>query len=119
MPDGPVYRITCGDVWYDIDAANGALQKTDPSRRAYRWLYHALHTLDFPVLAGRPTLRTVLIVSLCGIGLVFSLTGLVIGWRRLWRGYGIFELPSRIQRPRGSRRAALPRSTTRGSGTSS
>src|SRR5882724_1353417 len=87
MPDGPVYRITCGDVWYDIDAANGALlQKTDPSRRAYRWLYHALHTLDFPILAAWPTLRTVLIVSLCTIGMAFSLTGLVIGTRRLWRG---------------------------------
>jgi hypothetical protein len=86
MPDGPVYRITCGDVWYEIDAANGALlQKTDPSRRAYRWLYRALHTLDFPALAAQPTLRTVLIVSLCGTGLVFSLTGLVIGARRLWR----------------------------------
>jgi hypothetical protein len=87
MPDGPVYRITCGDVWYDIDAANGALlQKTDPSRRAYRWLYQALHTLDFPALVAHPTLRTVLIVALCTIGLAFSLTGLVIGWRRLRHG---------------------------------
>jgi hypothetical protein len=85
MPDGPIYRIVCGDVWYDIDAANGTLaQKTDPSRRAYRWLYSALHTLDFPLLAARP--RTVLIVSLCGIGFLFSLTGIVIGWRRLRYG---------------------------------
>jgi hypothetical protein len=84
IQESPVYRITCGDVWYDIDAANGALsQKTDPSRRAYRWLYRALHTLDFPALAMRPMLRTGLIVSLCATGLVFSLTGLVIGWRRL------------------------------------
>jgi PepSY-associated TM region len=102
IENAPVYRIACGDVWYDIDAANGALlQKTDPSRRAYRWLYRALHTLDFPALTARPMLRTVLIVSLCAIGLVFSLTGIVIGWRRL--------------RPHGSRRAALPRSSPRGS----
>ena len=87
MPDAPVYRITCGDVWYDIDTANGALLlKTDSSRRTYRWLYRALHTLDFPALEARPMLRTVLIVSLCGIGLLFSLTGLVIGARRLRRG---------------------------------
>ena len=86
MRDGPIYRIACGDVWYDIDAANGMLaQKTDPSRRAYRWLYGALHRLDFPVLAARPILRTVAIVSLCGIGFLFSLTGVVIGWRRLSR----------------------------------
>ena len=98
MRESAVYRIACGDVWYDIDAANGALlQKSDSSRRAYRWLYRALHTLDFPALAARPMLRTVLIVSLCAIGLLFSLTGLVIGCRRLW--------------PHGSRRAALPRSS--------
>ena len=84
MPGSPVERIACGEVWYDIDAANGALlQKTDASRRAYRWLYGALHRLDFPALAGRPILRTLVIVSLCGIGFLFSLTGLVIGWRRL------------------------------------
>ena len=87
MPDGPIYRIVCGDVWYDIDAASGMLaQKTDPSRRAYRWLYGALHTLDFPALAARPILRTVVVVSLCGIGFLFSLTGVVIGWRRLRYG---------------------------------
>jgi hypothetical protein len=81
-----VYRITCGDVWYDIDAANGALlQTTDASRRAHRWLYSGLHRLDFPVLTARPMLRTVLIITLCGIGLVFSLTGIVIGACRLWQ----------------------------------
>jgi hypothetical protein len=84
IPGGPIYRIACGDVWYDIDAANGMLtQKTDASRRAYRWLYGALHRLDFPQLSARPILRTVVIVSLCGLGFLFSLTGVVIGWRRL------------------------------------
>jgi hypothetical protein len=83
----PVYRLRCGEVWYDIDAATGALlQTTDASRRAYRWLQSGLHRLDFPALASRPILRTALIVALCGIGLLFSLTGLVIGMRRLWRG---------------------------------
>jgi hypothetical protein len=87
MPGGPIYRIACGDVWYDIDAANGVLaQKTDASRRAYRWLYAGLHRLDFPSLAARPMLRSVVIVSLCGIGFLFSLTGIVIGWRRLNSG---------------------------------
>ncbi len=58
------------------------LEKLDASRRAYRWLYGALHTLDFPVLTARPALRTALIVALCGLGFVFSLTGVVIAWRR-------------------------------------
>ena len=84
LPGAPVYRLVCGDTWFHIDGANGALlEKLDPSRRAYRWLYRALHTFDFPALATRPTLRTSLIITLCGIGLGFSLTGVVIGWRRL------------------------------------
>jgi hypothetical protein len=84
VPDAPVYRLVCGDVWYHIDAASGAaLEKLDSSRRAYRWFYSALHTMDFPTLSARPTWRSVLIVTLCGLGLAFSLTGVVIGWRRL------------------------------------
>jgi uncharacterized iron-regulated membrane protein len=84
MPIAPVYRSVCGSVWFHIDGASGAiLERLDPSRRAYRWLYSALHTMDFPVLAAHPALRSALIVILCGCGLIFSLTGVVIGWRRL------------------------------------
>ena len=84
MPSAPVYRSVCGSVWFHIDGASGAmLERLDASRRAYRWFYSALHTMDFPVLSARPTLRSALIVILCGFGLVFSLTGVVIGWRRL------------------------------------
>lgn len=80
----PVYRSRCDDLWFDIDGADGyLLQRLDASRRAYRWAYGALHTLDFPVLLAHPLLREVLIVALCGFGFVFSVTGIVIGWRRL------------------------------------
>ena len=80
----PVYRTQCGDLWFDIDAADGSmLQRLDSSRRAYRWAYSALHTLDVPVLMAHPRLRDVLIVGFCALGLVFSVTGIVIGWRRL------------------------------------
>ncbi|MBR0816896.1 PepSY domain-containing protein [Bradyrhizobium liaoningense] len=84
VPGAPVYRSRCGDVWFDIDSAAGAvLQRLDSSRRAYRWFYSALHTLDFPVLLAHPRLRDALVVGLCLLGLVFSVTGIVIGWRRL------------------------------------
>jgi uncharacterized iron-regulated membrane protein len=84
MPNAPVHRSVCGDVWFHIDGASGAiLERLDPSRRAYRWFYSALHTMDFPILSARPTLRSAWVVILCGFGLVFSLTGVVIGWRRL------------------------------------
>jgi hypothetical protein len=90
LPRAPVYRTRCGEVWFDIDSANGAvLQRLDPSRRAYRWLYSALHTLDFPVLLAHPHVRSTLIVGLCALGFVFSLTGIVIGWRRLRYTIGV------------------------------
>ena len=82
--DAPVYRVVCGDAWLHVDGANGALmEKLDASRRAYRWFYSALHTLDVPALVQRPGLRTALIVVLCTAGFAFSVTGVVIGWRRL------------------------------------
>lgn len=84
VPGAPVYRSRCGDLWFDIDGADGSvLQRLDSSRRAYRWAYSALHTLDFPVLMVHPRLRDALIVGLCALGLMFSVTGIVIGWRRL------------------------------------
>ncbi|HEX2827074.1 MAG TPA: PepSY domain-containing protein [Burkholderiales bacterium] len=83
-PGAPVYRVQCGETWLHVDGASGALlERLDPSRRAYRWLYSALHTLDFPALMQRPTLRTAIVVVLCAVGFVFSMTGVVIGWRRL------------------------------------
>lgn len=84
VPGAPVYRSRCGDHWFDIDGADGnVLQRLDASRRAYRWVYGALHTLDFPILMAHPRLRDIVIVGLCALGFVFSLTGIVIGWRRL------------------------------------
>jgi PepSY-associated TM region len=86
-PAQRVFRLICGDDWFDIDAANGALlDKLDGSHRVYRWLFGRLHRLDFPVLARHPTLHTYLVVALCGCGFTFSLTGVVLGWRRLRRG---------------------------------
>ncbi|MCK1296822.1 PepSY domain-containing protein [Bradyrhizobium sp. 24] len=84
MPGAPVYRCKCRDVWFDIDSATGVvLQRLDRSRRSYRWLYSGLHTLDFPILLAHPSLRSGLIVGLCSFGLLFSLTGIVLGSRRL------------------------------------
>src|SRR5262249_12482588 len=54
-------------------------------------VYGSLHALDFPALAARPALRSALVIGLCGCGLVFSLTGCVIAWRRVrsWIGTAI------------------------------
>jgi hypothetical protein len=85
----PLYRLRCSDArhtWFHVDGASGQIiEKVDDSRRWYRWLYSALHTFDLPWLVAHPLLRTLLIVSLCLGGLLFSVTGIVIGWRRLRR----------------------------------
>ena len=96
VPGAPVYRSRCGALWFDIDGADGSvLQRLDASRRAYRWFYSALHTFDFPVLLAHPHVRDVLIVGLCALGLVFSITGIVIGWRRLRLSFAGQEGPAK------------------------
>ncbi len=94
MPHAPVYRVVCGDVWYQIDGASGVmLERLDPSRRVYRWLYGALHTMDIPVLVAHPLVRSALIVFLCILGFVFSTTAVAIGWRRLGQQFSISRSP--------------------------
>ncbi|QJD70143.1 hypothetical protein HG421_17340 [Xanthomonas campestris pv. badrii] len=67
-----------------FDAASGApLLALDASRRTYAWLYLAIHTTNFPLLQSHPLIRRgVQIVPLL-LGLAFSLTGVVLGVRRL------------------------------------
>ena len=57
----------------------------DPSRRAYAWIYYALHTLNFPGLISRPLARTTIEMLLLAAGLAFGATGIVIAFRRLRR----------------------------------
>jgi hypothetical protein len=47
------------------------------------WPLKSLHTLDLPPLDTHPLLRTIIIVTLCLCGSVFSLTGVVLAWRRV------------------------------------
>jgi hypothetical protein len=46
-------------------------------------LFWALHRLDFEPLASHQWLRTSVIVALCLCGFAFSLTGVVLAWRRI------------------------------------
>jgi hypothetical protein len=82
--DTPVFRIICGNIWYEIDRSTGVLlNRLDPARRTYRRLFSRLHRLDFPALRSRPLLRTTVIVALCLCGFAFSLSGAVLAWLRL------------------------------------
>jgi uncharacterized iron-regulated membrane protein len=85
----PVLRAGFGDTaqtWFHIDPRSGEiLGRTDSSGRSYRWLFNALHSFDFPwLLAWRPAWDIVVwLLSL--LGLTISVSGIVIGWRRLVR----------------------------------
>jgi hypothetical protein len=69
-----------------VDRQDGRLLVVmDPGRRAYAWVYYALHTLKFPALLNLPAVRTVLIVILMVFGLAFSTTGVVLAFNRLKR----------------------------------
>jgi uncharacterized iron-regulated membrane protein len=71
-----------------VDAATGQLLVVmDPSRRAYAWVFYALHSFNFPALLAHPTTRAALVVVLMLIGLAFTSTGAVIGIQRLRRSF--------------------------------
>lgn len=67
-----------------VDGATGEiLADMDASRRAYAWVYYALHTYKVPVLAARDWLRIPLMLLLLAGGLALSVTGVVVAYRRL------------------------------------
>ncbi|WP_245653428.1 PepSY domain-containing protein [Sphingomonas pituitosa] len=67
-----------------VDGNSGRLLTVmDSSRAAYAWVYYALHTGNVPGLSTRPTLRRLLLLLPLAAGFLFSVTGVVLGWRRL------------------------------------
>lgn len=80
-------RVTltdAGDTWVHVDAASGRLISVmDRSRRLYRWLFDGLHTFDFPFLNGAGPLWQILMWLALVLGFAFSVSGVVLGTRRL------------------------------------
>lgn len=75
-----------------IDLRTGEMAMSlDRSQRASRWLFYFLHSWDTPALLRTGPARDWAIIALSLGGLAVSLTGVVIGWRRL-RG----KLPHRL-----------------------
>ncbi|MEC3948120.1 PepSY domain-containing protein [Sphingobium sp. HWE2-09] len=85
----PVLRLKFDDpaqTWIHIDPMTGALLgQVGSGGRSYRWLFSALHSLDFPWLLIWPPLRHILVWMLSVAGILVSLSGVVVGWRRLFR----------------------------------
>jgi hypothetical protein len=85
----PVLRAGFDDAagsWFHIDPRNGdILGRIDSSRRTYRWLFNALHSLDFSLLLRHRPAWDLVILLLSLVGMIVSTSGIVIGWRRLRR----------------------------------
>jgi uncharacterized iron-regulated membrane protein len=61
------------------------------------WPLKSLHMLDFPPLDVHPMLRTAVIVGLCLCGFAFSVTGVVLAWRRVRPTTKAFEAAARLR----------------------
>lgn len=85
----PVLRVVFDDPgasWVHVDPRTGAvLGRLDSGRRASRWLFAMLHSWDWLYLLERRPLWDLLLIVLSLGGAALSLTGIVIGWRRLGR----------------------------------
>lgn len=87
----PVLRVQytdAGNTWYYADPSTGiVLFKNNRSSRTSRWLYHGLHSLDFFNLQHhRPIWDIIMCILLTG-GTAVSLTGLVMGLKKLFHNY--------------------------------
>jgi len=82
----PAYRVIANDAdrtRYYLDPASGALvQRTDASGRWHRWLFGALHRLDFAFMRARPLWDIVVLVLMLG-GVAVTATGSYLAMRRI------------------------------------
>jgi len=83
----PVLRVKFDDpprTWLYIDPQRGVIEaRYDHSGRVTRWLYHGFHSWDFPFLYSRRPAWDILVITFCLGGILLSISGVVIGYRRL------------------------------------
>jgi hypothetical protein len=85
----PVLRVRYADpqhTWLYFDPRRGTIaRKEERLTRINRWLYHGLHSLDFPFLYYKRPLWDIVVVLLSVGGIVLSATTLSSSWRRVRR----------------------------------
>lgn len=85
----PAVRIRYDDpqrTWLYVDPARGTiLRKEERLTRLNRWLYHGLHSLDFPFLYYRRPLWDIVVIALSVGGFALSVTTIAPALRRLVR----------------------------------
>src|SRR5262249_46005167 len=113
----PVLRVRFADrpqTWLYLDPASGAVVRREQRlSRLNRWLYHGLHSLDFPFLYWRRPLWDIVMIVLSLGGLASAVTSMLPAWRRvrrLARKAGEGRIVARRVQPRGRRRRSTGRS---------
>jgi hypothetical protein len=85
----PVLRVRYADpnaTWLYLDPRRGAIvRKEERLTRLNRWLYHGLHSLDFPFLYYRRPLWDIVVIVLSLGGIVLSATTFAPGFHRVKR----------------------------------
>lgn len=85
----PVLRVRFGDevgTWLYLNPKRGEiLRKEERLSRLNRWLYHGLHSLDFPWLYQQRPLWDIVVIALSLGGIVLSLASAPAALRRLRR----------------------------------
>ena len=89
----PVLRVRYADpqhTWLYFDPRRGTIaRKEERLTRLNRWLYHGLHSLDFPFLYYQRPLWDIVAVLLSVGGIVLSATTLTASWRRVKRNLSV------------------------------
>ena len=85
----PVLRVRYADpvgTWLYLSPRRGEIvRKEERLSRVNRWLYHGLHSLDFPWLYQQRPLWDIVVVALSVGGIALSLTSAPAAFRRLRR----------------------------------
>lgn len=86
-PSVPAFRFEFNDThrtaYYIDPKTTEIVASVDDQSRLYRWLFHAMHRLDFPQLIRVEWLRQMIIIALSLLGIILSLAGIVIGAHRI------------------------------------
>lgn len=84
----PVLRVRFDDpqrTWLYLNPQHGQMIRQERMTRVNRWLYHGLHSLDFPFMYYRRPLWDIVLIALSIGGIVLSVTTFWPAFRRLWR----------------------------------
>jgi hypothetical protein len=85
----PVLRARYADpqrTWLYFDPRHGVIaRKEERLTRVNRWLYHGLHSFDFPFLYYHRPLWDIVVIVLSIGGIVLSVSTLTASWRRVRR----------------------------------